>query len=246
MTKTDDARVIDALKADVAAATRILETEGILNYSGHMCTRVPGRDALIVQRRTDSRAELAPERMLIVDFNGVVIEGDGKPPSETAIHIEILRARPDINSVLHCHMDLAIAFTMMDDTQLVPMRARATRWQSGIPTHPDPSHIKLTEQGEELAKTLGPHYAALMRAHGMVVVAESPRAILSDAIHFKENAEALMQVLQAGKTPRPITEAEVKQILRFETRDHHIDKMWNYYVRKAIASGGVPAEWGVL
>ena len=156
---------------ETAAVTRLLVTEGILDYSGHISTRIPGRDAFVIQIGSSSRAEVGPESMLVVDYNGKVLEGDGQPPSELPIHREILNARPDVQSVLHCHMELAIAFTMMQGVTLMPMRARASRWKSGIPTHPDPSHIKLTEQGRALAKTLGLHHAALMRAHGLVLVA---------------------------------------------------------------------------
>jgi hypothetical protein len=56
---------------------------------------------------------------------------------------------------------------MMEGVKLLPMRARASRWKSGIPIDPDPSHIKLPEQGRALARTLGPHHAVLMRAHGL-------------------------------------------------------------------------------
>ena len=48
------------LAAEVCAVTRILEDMNILQYSGHLAVRVPGQDALMVQRRTDSRAELSP------------------------------------------------------------------------------------------------------------------------------------------------------------------------------------------
>jgi L-ribulose-5-phosphate 4-epimerase len=234
------------LAAEVAAATRLLVMEGILDYSGHVSARVPGHDALLIQVRDESRAEVTPEGMLLVDFDGKVLEGKGKPPSETVIHTEILRSRPDVQSVLHCHMELAIAFTMMEGVQLRPMRARAVRWESGIPTHPDPSHIKLLEQGRALAATLGPHHAALMRAHGLIVVAESVPAMLVDAVHFKENASAQMQALQAGARPLPLTPAEMAQINRHEMRDAHIPKLWNYYVRKGLAAGVLPAEWNLL
>jgi ribulose-5-phosphate 4-epimerase/fuculose-1-phosphate aldolase len=81
------------LAAEVCAVTRMLEEMNILQYSGHIAVRVPGQDALMIQRRSDSRAELVPERIVTVDFDGKVIDGDGKPPSETAIHIETMRAR---------------------------------------------------------------------------------------------------------------------------------------------------------
>jgi ribulose-5-phosphate 4-epimerase/fuculose-1-phosphate aldolase len=235
-----------ALRRDVAAITRMLEAEHILSYSGHMCARVPSTDHLLIQQRSDSRAEILPERLLVVRMDGTVVEGDGKPPSELAIHLEILKARPDVHAVLHCHMDLAIAFTMMENTALLPMRARAVRWSNGFPIHPDPSHIKSAAQGAALAASLGAHHAALMRAHGLVMVAETPRALLSDAIHFKENAQAMLQVLQAGRTPIALSEQEIQMILRTETRDHHVRKMWNYYARKAIAAGLVPADWALV
>jgi ribulose-5-phosphate 4-epimerase/fuculose-1-phosphate aldolase len=178
-----------------------------------------------------------------VNYEGKVLAGDGQPPSELPIHVEIFKTRPDVQSVLHSHMELAIAFTMMEGIWLLPMRSRASRWKSGIPTHPDPSHIKLPEQGKALARTLGPHHAALMRAHGLVLVAESTRALFADAVHFRENAAAQLQVLQAGARPLPLTEAEIEQIERMEMRDWHIKKVWNYYVRKGLGEGILPGEW---
>jgi L-ribulose-5-phosphate 4-epimerase len=233
----------DKVALENAAVTRLLVEQGILDYSGHVSTRVPGQDAFVIQIGSSSRAEVTPDSMLVVDYDGNVLHGDGQPPSELPIHIEILKARPDVQSVLHAHMELAIAFTMMEGVTLQPMRARASRWKSGIPTHPDPSHIKLTEQGQALARTLGPHHAALMRAHGLVLVAESPQALFIDAVHFKENATAQMQALQAGARPLPLTEAEIEQIERMEMREWHIKKLWNYYIRKGVADGALPPDW---
>ena len=231
---------------DVAAATRILVAEGILDYSGHVSTRLPDGKTFLIQTGLDSRAALKPERLLTVDYEGRVLSGEGKAPAELALHLEIFKARPNIESILHCHMDLAIAFTMMKGVKLALMRARAVRWESGIPTHPDPSHIKLAEQGAALAKTLGPHHAALMRGHGLTLVAESVPALLVDAVHFKENALAMMQVLQSGQEPEPLTDEELVQINKHEMREFHIGKLWNYYVSRAIDENLVPAEWGLL
>jgi ribulose-5-phosphate 4-epimerase/fuculose-1-phosphate aldolase len=228
---------------ETAATTRLLESEGILDYSGHVSTRIPGRDAFVIQIGSTSRAEVSPDSMLVVDYDGNVLEGDGQPPSELPIHLEILRARPDVQSVLHSHMELAIAFTMMEGVKLLPMRARASRWKSGIPIDPDPSHIKLPEQGRALARTLGPHHAVLMRAHGLCLVAESAQALFVDAVHFKENATAQMQALQAGAKPIPLSEAEIAQIEKMEMREWHIKKLWNYYVRKALDEEALPQAW---
>jgi ribulose-5-phosphate 4-epimerase/fuculose-1-phosphate aldolase len=236
-------RANDTRALEAAAATRMLVAERILDYSGHVSIRIPGQDAFVIQIGSHSRAEVEPDSMLVVDYEGRVLEGRGQPPSEIPIHIEILKARPDVQAVLHCHMELAIAFTMMEGIKLVPMRARASRWKSGIPIDPDPSHIKTPEQGEALAKSLGPHHAVLMRAHGLTLVAESAQALFVDAVHFKENAAAQMQALQAGAKPLPLTDAEIEQIEKMEMRDWHIKKLWNYYVRKGLKEGLLPEEW---
>jgi L-ribulose-5-phosphate 4-epimerase len=94
-----------------------------------------------------------------------------------------------------------------------------------------------------MARTLGPHHAALMRAHGLVVTAESIQALFVDALHFKENARAHMEVLQAGAKALPLTDVEIAQIERMEMRDWHIKKLWNYYIRKGISDGVLPSDW---
>jgi ribulose-5-phosphate 4-epimerase/fuculose-1-phosphate aldolase len=234
------------LRRQLATATRILHLEGIIDYSGHISVRAPGRDALYIQAGTDPRSDVTPERMLLVDFDGKVLEGaPGKPPVELAIHVEIMKARPDVQAVIHSHLEVAFLFTMMAGIALQPMRARAVRWQNGIPTHADPSHIKLREQGAALAATLGPHQAALIRSHGVVLVAESLPALVIDGIHFEENARAQLQVLNAGQRPLALTAEEMEQINRHEMREFHIGKLWKYYVHKARAAGVLPADWEV-
>ena len=219
--------------------------ENLLDYSGHVSVRATGRDAFYIQPAMQPRSEVTPQSLVTVDFDGNVIEGAERPPVEIAIHREIYKVRPDVQAIVHSHMELAIWFTMMADVQLVPMRARAIRWQSGIPSDDDPSHIKTTAQGAKLARALGPHHACLMRAHGSVLVAESLPALLVDAVHFDENARALMQVLQAGQKPLPLTLRELEQIDAHEMREFHCQKLWKYYAGKGVKGGAVPADWPI-
>ncbi|SDW74370.1 Ribulose-5-phosphate 4-epimerase/Fuculose-1-phosphate aldolase [Roseicitreum antarcticum] len=238
---SDDPADIGAMRQQIAAATRMLVMEEILDYSGHVSARMPDGDTFMVQNASDSRGELEPDRLLVMDLDGRVVAGNEKPPLETVLHAEIFRARPDVQAILHCHLELAISFTLMKNVGLVPVRSRAVRWRSGIPTHPDPSLIRRKEQGESLAATLGHHNAALLRSHGMVLVAESVPALYIDALHFKANARAQMSVLQAGQTLVPMTEAEMDMI--DSPREFHIAKLWNFYVRKARASRIIPSDW---
>lgn len=234
------------LRGQVAACTRLLHHEGLLTYSGHVSARAPEGDRFYIQIRTEPRTDVTPESILLVDMNGKVLEGNGKPPSETAIHAEIYRVRPDVKAVIHNHSEMAIAFTMMKNVKLLPMRVRASRWKNGFPIHPDPSHIKRKEQGEALARTLGQEHCALMRAHGMVLVAESVPALMCDTVHFEENAKAQAEVMAMNREIDPLTSEEMEEISKYEAREHHQQKLWKYYVSRGVKEGVISGSWEVV
>lgn len=230
-----------ALRRDVAACTRLLNHENILGYSGHISVRLPDRDAILIQPGSTSRAALTPEDLLVVDYDGNPINAPkgkaGKPPSEVYIHTEILKARPDVMAVAHFHPETATLFTLVDDMAFRPVKNHAARWISGTPVHPDPAHVDSPESGAALAKTLAKHEAALIRAHGAVVVAEDVRALFVDCVHFEENAEALYRAAAIGKV-NPLTKDEAEAFLHHSfDRGDHSAKLWTYYVGRAVEAG---------
>lgn len=233
------------MRTQVAACTRLLNMSGILHYSGHVSVRVPDQEQLYIHSRTESRAEVTPESILLVDFDGNVVEGDAEPPSELVIHTEIYRLRPDAGAVVHNHMKLAAAFTMVKDTELRIMNFHAARWADGIPVHRDTGHIKTKQHGEALAHSLGNANALLLRAHGIVLVSESAPAILADTLHFEDNAKAQKEALLLGRDLDPLTPEEIARVQEYEDRDHHIAKMWNYYVAEGRKSDIIPEDWDV-
>jgi L-ribulose-5-phosphate 4-epimerase len=233
---------MEELRRDLAAATRMLVDAGILGYSGHLSIRVGDGGRLLIQPVNDVRAELRPDRLLVVTLDGEVADGDGRPPSELAIHTEVYRARPDVGAVAHFHHDPTTVFTVAGDHPVVPVKNHASRWSSGVPVHPDPSHIATVEQGRALAATLGPCHAALLRAHGEVVVAEDIRALFADVVHFVENATLLARALTLGQV-KSLSEAECDRFAATFSRGRHARKVWTYYTTVAAAAGRLPAGW---
>lgn len=238
---------LERLKAQVAAGCRILHMEGILNYSGHVSARVPGQEALLIHQFDDSRTAVRPEAILTVGFDGRPLLGSapGKPPIEVFIHTEIYRARPDVQAVVHTHSELAALFTMVAEMPVQPMRSYAVRWVDGVPIHADPTHIETPHQGQDLARTLGHCNAALLRAHGGVLVAESVPAVLVDAVHFDENARAQVQAQALGRM-LPLTGEELAQLQWRQNRDQHVAKLWRYYVTRARDASALDFGAGLL
>ncbi len=231
-------------RMQVAACTLLLVREKLMSYSGHVSARLLGRDAFLIQPREVPRSGLRPDDLLVVDFDGAVVEGskDNRPPSEVAIHAEILRARPDVNAVAHFHHDMTNSFTLVEDMPLRVLKNHAVRWKDGIPVHPDPAHVHGAELGRALVKTLGSRHALQIRAHGQVITAESVEAALIDSIHFVENAMAMYHAAALGRLA-PLSDADIASFEREFKRDAHIKKLWRYYTETAQAEGVIPADW---
>ena len=234
----------EKLRHQVAAVSLLLNTENILGYSGHVSVRLPGREDFLIQPVDQSRASLKPEHLLVCGMDGKSRERSNRarPPSEVYIHTEIFRARPDVQAVAHFHHDLTTTFSLVEGATLVPVKNHAMRWESGIPTHPDPSHVSSPELGRAVAATLGPHQALLIRAHGEVVVAESLPALLADCVHFVENAEALYRAAMLGKVV-PLTATEMDAFRGDFHRKPHAAKLWSYYVGRGVEAGTLPESW---
>ncbi len=55
---------------------------------------------------------LKPEDICVVDMDGNQLAGSKKRSSEVLLHLEIMNARPDVQSVVHCHPPHATAFAI--------------------------------------------------------------------------------------------------------------------------------------
>ena len=246
-TLSNDNRV-QVLRAKVASCTKLLVANGIMSYSGHVSARLPDRpDAFLIQPIDTPRAGLRPEHLLICDYDGVILDGPKgeKAPAEVALHCEILRARPDVNSVAHFHHDRTNSFTLVEDRPLLLVKNHAIRWRDGIPVHSDPAHVANAELGRSVARTLGDKHALQIRAHGQVVTAESVEAVLVDSVHFVENAEAMYAAAVLGRV-LPLSASDIESFARHFLRDRHVKKLWRYYIETGQASGLIPSDWPLV
>jgi len=240
---------VTMLKAQVAACTRIFNAEGILDYSGHVSARLPDDSGFLIQSVHASRAELVPDDLYTLSYDGEIIDGPTgekvRPVSELYIHSEIYKVRPDVNAVLHAHPEVPILFTVAKGAKLHMVRNHGYRWRTGVPTLADTAHVDTPELGHALAETLDGHNGLLIRAHGIVLVAEDVPSLLIDGIHFDENAKAVLEASRLGE-PQPMSDAELDIFEQRFSRPKHAVKLWKYYTGKSVKEGLVPADWPLV
>lgn len=59
-----------------------------------------------------SKGFMKPDDLCIVDLDGKQVSGKRKRSSEILLHLTVMKARPDVRSVVHCHPPHATAFAV--------------------------------------------------------------------------------------------------------------------------------------
>ena len=186
----------DSLTTNALKAWRFLYRRGFIEGFGHISARLP-KDRFMVTRHSLGK-KAGAEDFVVMDFDGNKLDGAGDAPSEFPIHLEILRARPDVNSVIHYHGMSSTAFTTSEQT-LRPIHLMGTLFHDGIPVYPDVKLVRDRTRGAELAKMLGAHRAVLMRAHGATITGPNIEDMVAAAFLFEENAHRAILSASLGK-----------------------------------------------
>lgn len=78
---------------------------------GNISLRV-SEDEILCTPTMHSKGFLTPDDICLVDMEGNQLAGRKKRSSEVLLHLEIMKARQDVQSVVHCHPPHATAFAV--------------------------------------------------------------------------------------------------------------------------------------
>ncbi len=187
--------VADTLIADLAAASRILAAQGVVDGFGHVSMRHPAAPNRYFMARSIAPALVTPADIIEYDLESQPCNANGRGSFlERFIHGEIYKARPDIQSVVHSHSPSVVPFGLVD----VPMRAmfhNAAFLAAGVPVFDIREKFGATDmlvgngaKGVALAEIMGRHDIVLMRAHGSVASGPTLQAAVFRAVYTEVNA----------------------------------------------------------
>jgi len=197
--------VADEVLCDLAAASRILYTQGVVDGYGHVSMRHPHSPGHFFMSRAVAPATVVPDDLLEFTLDSVAVNANGRQAFfERFIHGEVYKARPDVNSVIHTHSSGVIPFSVTQ-TPLRPVFHNASFLHVGVPVWEIRESFGTTKMlvndgklGQSLAATLGDKPVALMRGHGNVVVGPNVRVATARAVFTDENARMLAVALSFG------------------------------------------------
>lgn len=177
--------------------------------SGNVSARDQESGYVVIKPSGLSYDEMTPDTMVVVDLNGQVIDGTLKPSVDTATHLYIYRARPDVNGIVHTHSNYATAFAAVGRPIPVVLTAMADEFGGPIPVGPYAA-IGGEEIGRVVVEHIGDSPAILMQNHGLFTVGPNANKAVKAAVMCEDIAKTVFLAMQLG-SPIEIPEAEVRR-----------------------------------
>lgn len=233
---------ITSLKRDLATANHILAHEGVVDGYGHVTMRHPGRADRFFMSRSRSPALVSTDDIMEFDLDCNPIDQGGRPIyAERPIHGAIYKARPEINAVVHNHAHEVLPYTVTE-VKLRPMIHVAGLIGGEIPVWDIADRfgsetdllVRTNEQGDDLARCLGPNSVVLMRGHGATVAGASLKEAVLAAVYLMVNAKLQAEAMRFG-TVKYLSAGEIKSTGATSASPLSLDRVWEYWAARADA-----------
>ena len=185
----------DDLRAEIVRVGQLLYEKGlIVAGDGNVSTRLDENRILITPSGL-CKGFMSPDQLIIIDLDGRKV-GPGtaanlelKPTSETAMHLEVYKQRPDVTSVVHAHPPYAIALSIAGISLADCMLPEAIVFLGLTPTTPYSTPAS-EENARAIREVITGHDALVLQRHGSLTVGTSPL----NAFHRTETLEQIARI----------------------------------------------------
>ena len=154
-------------KNEIIKYANIVDNKGFSpGTSGNISIRY--NNTIIITASGTSNGALSNDDLVVIDFDGNVVEGKKKASSEKMLHVEFYKKRADINAIIHVHPTFLSSFAAARKALEEPVMAENVYYFGKIPIadYALPSSKKLVDN---TAKYFDKYNAILMANHGFIV-----------------------------------------------------------------------------
>ena len=180
------------VRRDLAACYRLFVRYGWTDLVfTHLSARVPGHaDQYLINPYGLQFHEVTASNLLKVDFDGKVIAGDC-PYNDAghAIHTAVLKARPEVNAVLHSHTRAGMAVSCMK-CGLLPITQQANEVRALVCYHEYDVATDNEAECRRLGRDMGDKWLMIMHNHGLLAAGRT----VSEAFYFLYTLENACKV----------------------------------------------------
>jgi L-fuculose-phosphate aldolase len=158
-----------SLRADIVEVGRRMYARGYTaSNDGNISVRLDAA-RLLMTPKSVCKGFMTPDMMCITDLEGRKLQGDRDPSSETLMHLEVYRQRPDVNAVVHAHPPTATGFAVAGIPLDRAVLAEVLTTLGSIPIA-DYATPSTRELPEAVRKYIKAHDGMLLANHGALTV----------------------------------------------------------------------------
>ena len=191
------------MRRDLAACYRLFVHYGWTDLIfTHLSARVPGEpEHYLINPYGLLFDEITASNLIKVDFDGKVIAGDA-PYNDAghAIHAAVLRARPEMNAVLHSHTRAGMAVSAMK-CGLLPLTQQANEVRELLCYHDYDVPTDNEAECRRLGEDIGGKWLMVMRNHGLLSVGRSVAEAFYLLYTLENACKVQVDVLASGAEP---------------------------------------------
>ena len=209
--------MLKKLRKQVYEANMLLAEFGLVNLTwGNVSGIDRERGLMVIKPSGVPYSKLSPENMVIVNMNGIVIDG-GKPSSDTTTHLRLYEAFPHIGGVVHTHSTWATVFAQAGIGIPAYGTTHADYFYGKVPVTRTLTDEEIAadyelETGNVIAETFQKNDAVTMpgvvvKSHGPFTWGTSPKQAVENAVVLEEIARLAYHTKKLMPNTPPITQS---------------------------------------
>jgi L-fuculose-phosphate aldolase len=201
-----------AFRGQLVSCGRALLAQGLLSQtSGNLSVRV-SREEICITPSSLEYDRIEPSDIAVIGMDGRVRDGRRAPSSETPLHCQVYKSRPDVSAIVHTHSPHAttLAILGLPIPAVHYMIARARTTQIEVASYATYGTDALAENVRDAFQA--PALAVLLANHGLIAAG----ATLAEAAEVAEGVEMLArlywQALAIGQ-PNVLSQQQMTEVL---------------------------------
>jgi L-fuculose-phosphate aldolase len=198
------------LRTRMVEVMRVMDARGLnRGTSGNVSARFGS--GMLVSPSGVPPERLTPESMVFVSADDAIPDGQLKPSSEWRMHMQILRRRPDVGGVVHCHSRHATILACAGKPIPAVHYMVGVSGGASVPVAPYAT-FGTEDLADAVVAALDGRNAALMANHGQIAVAPSLSHALLIAEEIEEQAAVYWGCLAIGG-PNLLSDDQMAEIM---------------------------------
>lgn len=202
--------LVQKLREEVIKAGLKLKEYGLITLTGG---NVSGRDTqtglIAITPSGMEYDKLTLEDIVIVDLDGNIIDGERKPSTDLITHLQIYRAKDNINGIIHTHSSYASCFAVLNQSIPVVCTTMANE-VGGEVLVASYAPVGSKELGENIIDKIRKQKAVLLQNHGVFTYGEDVHHALVAAVMLEDAAKVYYLARSIGD-PLKLPDEEIKK-----------------------------------